>query len=409
MATLAEMLVGNALQNQDVNKGPDIAGSLQKGAQIAQQQQDLDLRKQQIQMQMQQVHDAKLEKFAQAVEKGQQYAGKAQSNYYQKFLPQYRDSLGLHNDVKDDALQFMTAPETQTVFNAVRSDVLRGGMTGTQAFQLLNDPQALADYAQKNKIPLAQTEKGFQPLTQQQYDAINADEKSAETNRATMGKQQNEFAQQDKAKLQDFKTHVADRTNSELKPLLDEKVHINSAQGAINRIADAYAEGKTPSQADVTLAATGLATTVSKRINPTEFENIMHLPGAENWTIDKWNKYLAGGVNPNVVKSLASAIKATNSQVDQNIGTTKAQIEAEVVNSRWRANQDEALAPMRAALGAIPQPAPRKKKGMEPIKPPPNGTISAGKYQLTPQQARDFIAQHPDDPMTAGIKKQLGE
>lgn len=188
MASFADTLV--QAQVQATTPGtPDIAGNLQQGAQLAQHAEQLQMQQEELAQKKQQLVEARLEKFANAVEKGQQYAGKAQANYYNKFLPQYKNALGLKDMITDDSLAFMTAsPENASRFNTLVADVREGRIKAQDAFATLGDPTQFADVtpamsqqiqdAQKsllgNQAQMAKTVYTQQSTDVRQKDAQNS-------------------------------------------------------------------------------------------------------------------------------------------------------------------------------------------------------------------------------------------
>lgn len=395
MASLAEMLIGKAMQGPPDTQA-EANQAILGGAGIAQRQQEINQRQQQIDDQHQQLQAAKVEKYMDAIEKAQKYSGKAQTQYINNYLPAYSKALGIDGMFPAEAMKFnMSTPEGIARMQTLITDTRANPQNATDNLKKINDPEQFAD------VPFDQRQQYFPQILKAQDEGLK--------DAATVGKQQKQLDFEAQKDQQTFQTHIADKGNSELAPVISDKVHINSALNAINRVNDAYAKGETPSRQDVTLAATGLATTVAKRINPTEFENIMHVPGAENWTIDQWNKYIAGGVNANVVKGLSAAIKDQSSQVDQELGSKRALIESEVKNSRYSGQAAQILAPINDMINKIPQPTSKKK--LTKVPPPANATVTVNGHDLTVDQAKAYLAQSPngkDAPAVSAALKAAG-
>lgn len=145
MASIAEIMAQSALQST-APKQTDLVGSFAKGAELAMHAEQLQKQSAALEQQGKQMEEARLYKFAEAVEKGQQYSGKAQSNYYNKFLPQYKKSLGLDDMISDDAIAFNGADENMIRKQAqLISLVNQGRMSMQQAIQTYHDPQKMAD------------------------------------------------------------------------------------------------------------------------------------------------------------------------------------------------------------------------------------------------------------------------
>lgn len=164
MASLADMFVQGQIEATDPSKGPDLAGNYAKGAELAYHAEGLKQQQQQIEIQKDQLQQAKLDKFVTAVEKGQQYTGKAQSNYYNKFLPAYKKTLGSDIDqmIPDDALAFMTAsPENIGKFHTLVADVKDGHITAQKAIETLNDPIQFANVTPDMFKAIDESQKTF--------------------------------------------------------------------------------------------------------------------------------------------------------------------------------------------------------------------------------------------------------
>lgn len=142
MAALWEMLVGAAIDSTDPSKGPKFAESWARGAQLAQQKEDLQLKRQQLELQKKQVEGAKMDKMVEAIQKGANYEGQARTNYYNKWLPTYRDSLGLTEAFPNDTLKHITADDSQLArFNTIVAQVRdpNSGVTEAMGIALIND------------------------------------------------------------------------------------------------------------------------------------------------------------------------------------------------------------------------------------------------------------------------------
>lgn len=190
MPSLSEMFTKSALDMNE-QRDPNPGSGFQVGAQIAMHAQDIQVQQKQLQQKQQELQQAKFAKFADAVEKGQQYTGKAQSNYYNKFLPQYRDALGLKGAISDDAMQFNgTSPEMIQALGALISKVRQGTLTQEQALDIYHDPQKMADM-----YGITQTALNSSPLDQKLLEELGKSETTQVNNNAIMQKQKNEQAQ----------------------------------------------------------------------------------------------------------------------------------------------------------------------------------------------------------------------
>ncbi len=184
MATLAETMFQAALQSSAPENFNNTTQAFASGAAIAQHAQQLQQQQQEMDMKKQQLQEAKMDKFATAVEKGQQYSGKAQSNYYNKFLPQYKTSLGLDNVISNDAIQFNGADEGMIRRQGhLVSLVNQGKMNMAEAIATYHDPQKMVSLFPGDPAVLES-----QPLDKPFADELNKAEQHRQQNDAQMQK-----------------------------------------------------------------------------------------------------------------------------------------------------------------------------------------------------------------------------
>jgi hypothetical protein len=146
MASLAELMVQGQLQATDPQKGPNLSGSFAAGADLALKQQQVQVQQQQAAQHQQEIDAAKITKVMDAVEKAQQYSGKAQSQYITKILPGYVRALGLEDKFPLENLQFaMSTPENQARIGVLRSWAQQGKITGADGIAIAMDPIRLAE------------------------------------------------------------------------------------------------------------------------------------------------------------------------------------------------------------------------------------------------------------------------
>lgn len=136
MADLSELVITGA-QKSVSGIGDDVA----KGAELAIRAEQVASQKAAAQAKMQELQSAKYEKFMDALQKGGAYKGTARSNYFNKIMPQYRDSLGLTKDFPDEMIKFTTADDDQiSRMQTIIAQVRSGEMTEAQGIKLMNDP-----------------------------------------------------------------------------------------------------------------------------------------------------------------------------------------------------------------------------------------------------------------------------
>lgn len=409
MASLADTFVQSALAQNASNADKDPGGAFAQGAEIAYHNQQLQIQKQQLQQQQQQLQEAKVNKVIDWFSTGAKMDdGPAKDTFMNKYLPSGIKAMGL--DQMFDPMALKMATSNPLVMKYAVNEIEQGRMDPSTIYGAAGNADKMAALlatdgfkqfgaAEDIKPAVAQLANSGAVQKAAQFNATNMakDRRAQMLADAQTAKQQNTFAHEDTNSEQGFRTQFANKVGSDLHPLVTDKAHINSALNAGERVQAAVDKGETPNRSDTTLLATGLATTISKRINPTEFQNIMHLPGAENWTIDQWNKYVAGGTNMNVVKALMSAAKSQDTQIDQEITATKSRLESEVNTSRWASKSDSILKPLKAELDAMP----KTTKSA-------TGTVSFNGQQWSRDQLQKMVDANPNDPKAAAAKAALG-
>ncbi len=192
MASIADMLVqqaGTPIESPNVNYGANLAQGLETGANIAFKAEQLAQQKQELETKKAQHEDLKYDKFIDALQKGANYQGSARTNYYQKWLPRYRDSLGLTDAFPDESLQFATAtPENLARLETLKADVQSGKLSRAQAIGVMNDPTSFAD------VPPDIKETAYKDLQEDAKTAINA-----EAQRQQMYAQESRFQREQRA------------------------------------------------------------------------------------------------------------------------------------------------------------------------------------------------------------------
>lgn len=169
MASFAEMIYGTAEKSIDKSTDGIVEAGMQ-GAELALKQEQLMQQKAQLQQKKAELENAKIEKFVNAIQAGANYKGQAKTNYYNKAMPIYRDSLGLTDQFPDDTIKMIAADDlTMAKFNALASNVRRGDKTAEQAIMELNDPVAFA------KVPPEVKEDLYDQLGDAEKVAVQAE------------------------------------------------------------------------------------------------------------------------------------------------------------------------------------------------------------------------------------------
>lgn len=196
---LVDQLIQQAGQKIDSNLGAGHAANVAAGAQIVQHAQELQMRRAEHDKKKQELEGAKMEKFVDAIQKGANYEGAAQNNYFNKVLPRYRDSLGLTEVFPTESLQFATAtPENRARLQTLIGQVQNGELNIKEAIAVANDPVAFAD------VPPFVKEAFYKDVTKANETRIGAEAQAnalrATNSRFQQGQEAQVLAESKKAK-----------------------------------------------------------------------------------------------------------------------------------------------------------------------------------------------------------------
>lgn len=410
MAGFADMFIQQAMAQNEQAHNPNAGSGFMEGAQLAQHAEQLQQQQQQLKQRQQELQMAKLDKVGNWFEQAAKMDdGPTKKAFLNNYVPNGINALGLQDVFHPDSLKMAQTEPMALMYMRTKVQQDPNYLTDT-LLPAAGDPEKFAALAASPEFQQFKGQQLTQPALQESLGSLKKEFDKGNTEQNKMlraqvaaqvqaGRQEKTFAHEDMKDEQTFRTQVANKVGSDLHPLVSDKAHLNSALNAGQRVLDAVAAGKRPNQSDTTLLATGLATTISKRINPTEFENIMHLPGAENWGIDQWNKYLAGGSNMNVVKALMAAAHSQDDQLNQEIGAVRDRLTSEVETSRFGHKKDSILQPLQKELAAMPKASAGKG----------NGVLSYGGRTEPRAFWESFLKDHPDDPAAPAVRQLLGK
>lgn len=162
MAGISDMLVQKVLSTS--NDAPDVAGSIQKGAQLAQNIEEMQLRRQQIEQQKQEVEIKKIDKFTSLYETAAKLPpGKARNAMFKTVIPKTRDALGLQNHFPDDSVELLNAEPDLVPY--LKSRVEAGDFSFPELMQNAKNPEWLA-----KKIPDLKQWTAQQSISDVVYD-----------------------------------------------------------------------------------------------------------------------------------------------------------------------------------------------------------------------------------------------
>lgn len=225
MASIAEILIGQAGEagrlKQEGDLGQSLARGFQIGSELALKQEQLAAQKAKVMQEKEQLAGAKMEKFVDALQKGANYQGSARTNYYQKWLPKYRDSLGLTQDFPDDSLKFATStPENLSRIQTLVAKVQSGEMSRQDAILTLNNPTQFAD------VPPDVVESAYKELDDAAKTAIGA-----QAQRDALMASNNRFQQSEARQGEQFDANKKEALGKEVL-----KLDIPNMQTSVNRV-----------------------------------------------------------------------------------------------------------------------------------------------------------------------------
>lgn len=177
MATISEQIAQRVSQTIEGQRG-DIA----KGAQLAQQVQQVQINRQKLEQAKQQIKNQKITKFTNAVERGVTIKDpQTRKAFLNKFVPKLRDSLGLQDVFSDDVLEFTTASdENLGRFLTLKNQVQSGGLSVEDAIGQLQDPEQFVQIAPMRLEEIGEAGE-FQIKQETQRQRLQAQEQRFQT------------------------------------------------------------------------------------------------------------------------------------------------------------------------------------------------------------------------------------
>jgi hypothetical protein len=331
MASIAEILIGQADQTiKSTGQQTSLSDSISKGVQnyaqianIALEKEKLVLLKQKAAKEQEDVSSAKMEKFVEALSKGANYQGPARTNYYQKWLPKYRDSLGLTQDFPDDSLKFATAtPENLSRIQTLVANVQSGKMSRQDAIATLNNPTQFAD------VPPDVIESTYKEFDEAAKTNIQAQAQTAQRLQSAAQFQQGQTAQELQA-LDARGVQLNDRVQKDIGKVADARKELKTTIKQFADYRSAVAAGK---PANSTAAAQGFfkaakAAQGAGVLTDKDLENLTGQRGLLDRGEEFFRSWIVGGYADKKLKMMEDAIKYGMKQADTQIKTKAAAIE----------------------------------------------------------------------------------
>lgn len=389
----AQMMYGTA-QNAEQNVGQGVQQSMAQGADLALRKQQLDTQQQYLQMQMQHLQTAKVQKFYDFVGNAKNIQNAADRKNYLKLAEGYGNTMGIN--VSNGALQGLASDEMQQRLYTLETSVKAGQRTAQDAIDLATNPMRADELS---KVPLTPLEFMNKPvdLGQSQEFAINKEqqlkierERTQEMLAAAQIRANAQTGNVDKVSGDFQKTAAA-----QLAPINKEQAALSGALDARDRILTSLQKdpsGRLASPQDIGAMVYTLLHSELGRVNTTELENQLHIPGlSQGWTQDQIVKAM-GGVNPNVVRGLVarldSAASATDAAAQQKAASLKG-----ALSLKKHISPEDQDAIYQKIVGPLVKPVSRPAPGAATV------TVNGMAYPRATLQAyvaNPANAQHPD-------------
>lgn len=123
MASIADMLIQQGLQES--GRPVDISGSIQKGAELAQAMQNMELKRAELEEKKANIKVVKAEKIMDAIEKGSNFKDKAAQNiYFKKHVPSMIKAFGMDDIFGSEVMEYVqTSPDVRNKLIGLRLDI----------------------------------------------------------------------------------------------------------------------------------------------------------------------------------------------------------------------------------------------------------------------------------------------
>jgi len=401
MASIAELLIQNTAGNLAPDKGPDIAGALKTGSEIALRREQAEAQRVELQQKQAQLQGMKLEKFVEAIQKGEKFEGKAQSNYFGKILPAYRDQLGLSEVFPDEALNFATTdPQNRGRLATLIADVQSGTMSAQDAIAAINDPIKFADVDPTFAQDILGAQKVFL---------------GNEARQQSLQSQERRFSQgQETTQNQQFNTLVAslsDDVKSTFSKNNEKKESLRQTYEGLQKIKKQLESGVNTDQIEFNVVSRSLAKAYnSGALTEQDIGDFRSEQGIEGLTESGIRKWLIGGIKPKALTQLITIAERAAKSTDRETETLNKALSPRMSFSGFEGREGEIRSKSGIDAYLSPTLAPKGKKKTETgagasATPPPQAAA------LPPDRIKalgDFVSKYGDEGLQK-VSKQLGK
>lgn len=385
MASFAEMIYGTAEKSIDKSTDGIVEAGMQ-GAELALKQEQLMQQKAQLQQKKAELENAKIEKFVNAIQAGANYKGQAKTNYYNKAMPIYRDSLGLTEQFPDDTIKMIAADDlTMAKFNALASKVRRSELSAAGAIAMLNNPVDFANVPPEVKEDL--------------YDQLGDAEKVAVQAESQRNSIMAQNMRQEKDIASTGKKEVAKKVADEYSKYeaVGGAAGMSKAEEALQKAINQLQTGAVTTGGKLENIPYGSSLPVMARLNKP-------LKTLRDSVLSTQNiKALSGDPNPTQMQIEAIESRILDPMADNQTNIKKLQAELNRIRTERAKKESQFI-----QQGFMQPQAPQGGKAAAQA-PAQGRTVNFKGKPVDEVKLRSYLQQFPNGPDAADIKKALGE
>lgn len=380
MASLAELMFQSGSQSEQAT-GTGIGAGVTQGAQLALHAEELQQKQATLMKEKQQLSDARMQHFTEAIQKSNQFKDPAaKKNYLNVFIPKLRDNLQLTDKFSDDTIKSLTvSDENMGKWYTLSGDVQAGRRTWGEAVAIANDPMKLADIP---ATPEGLRGGGEPELLKQQEQYLGNEAQKARLDQTGNQFQQNQKREQENS-FRDFGKKINEDAAARFKPVVEAKKAVRDGVASIGMLEQAVQNGQKPNPNVFKALSRAIAKAHnSGAMSDADVADFQQRPGFTGWTEAKINKWVTGNVDMKLVQNLKGVLSTTASAIDQQGVELAKGIEPQFAAYPGREKELRALSGIDAYL----QPSMPKKKGGT------GGPVNTGKFGVDKLDANPAAA-----------------
>ena len=324
MPTIAEQLLGSSLQAVQ-NQDSGIVSGLQSGVKLAQQVQQIQQSREQLELKKDYALAAKYNSAMNSVQTLGKIPPKARKAYIKDFLKPRLEQFGFNasdaffNGLQDDSFDVGKALESVNEYGLEFKNSLQTGQPlSDRAKELMGIMQPWMETGQMPTQWLREEQQQQVKLRSQEL-AGQARERRLE---GTQQRFETRETRRGQERFTDFTKSLASEVRTKFTPIEKSKVAIRNGHSSLQKIVTDIQGGKKPSSIDFNVAARGLAKAFnSGAMSDVDVADFKNLTGIQEITEDKINKWVTGNVNTTAVGSLLGIAQRSGANLDQQAQT----------------------------------------------------------------------------------------